>query len=104
MDLEKLLAGQLPRPVSITSGDTIYVPPGGYFFVSGQVARPGRYRLERGMTVEKAVVIAGGFTRFASESRLRVKRVVAGQQGEFQAKPDDHLEVEDVLIVPESIF
>ena len=104
VDLEKLLAGQLPRPVSITSGDTIYVPPGGYFFISGQVARPGRYRLERGMTVEKAVTLAGGFTRFASQSRLRVKRVVAGQQGEFQAQPDDHLEVEDVIIVPESIF
>jgi polysaccharide export outer membrane protein len=104
VDLEKLLAGQLPRSVSIASGDTIYVPPGGYFFVSGQVAHPGRYRLERGMTVEKAVVLAGGFTRFASQNRLRVKRVVAGQQGEFQAQPDDHLAVEDVLIVPESIF
>jgi polysaccharide export outer membrane protein len=104
IDLEKLLAGQLTRPVSIASGDTVYVPPGGYFFVSGQVARPGRYRLERGMTVEKAVVIAGGFTRFASQNRLRVKRVVAGQQEEFQAQPDDYLEVEDVLIVPASIF
>ena len=104
VDLEKLLAGQLPQPVSIASGDTIYVPPGGYFFVSGQVARPGRYRLERGMTVEKAVTLAGGFTRFASQNRLRVKRVVAGQQGEFQAQPNDPLEVEDVLIVPESIF
>jgi polysaccharide export outer membrane protein len=104
VDLEKLLAGQLPRPVSIASGDTIYVPPGGYFFVSGQVARPGRYRLERGMTVEKAVTLAGGFTRFASQNRLRVKRVIDGKQEEFQAQPDDYLAVEDVLIVPESIF
>jgi polysaccharide export outer membrane protein len=104
LDLEKLLAGQLPRSISIASGDTIYVPPGGYFFVSGQVARPGRYRLERGMTVEKAVVLAGGFTKFAGQSRLRVKRVIAGQHEEFQAQPDDRLAVEDVLIVPESIF
>jgi polysaccharide export outer membrane protein len=104
IDLEKLLAGQLPQTVSIASGDTIYVPLGGYFFISGQVVRPGRYRLERDMTVEKAVTLAGGFTRFASQNRLRVKRVVAGQQGEFQAQPNDHLAVEDVLIVPESIF
>jgi polysaccharide export outer membrane protein len=104
IDLEKLLAGQLPHPISMASGDTIYVPPGGYFFVSGQVVHPGRYRLERGMTVEKAVVLAGGFTRFAGQNRLRVKRIIAGQREEFQAQPDDHLAAEDVLFVPESIF
>lgn len=72
--------------------------------MTGEVVRPGRYRLERGMTVEKAVVLAGGFSRFASESRMRVKRLVAGQAKEFQARLDDRLQAEDVLIVPESIF
>jgi polysaccharide export outer membrane protein len=104
IDLDRLFAGQLPQPIRLASGDTIYVPQAGYFFVSGQVNRPGRYRLERGMTVEQAVVLAGGFTRFAAESRLRIKRVVAGQPGEFQAQPDDRLQADDVLIVPESIL
>ena len=90
--------------VEFYRGDTIYVPPAGYFFISGQVARPGRYRLERGMTVEQAITLAGGFNKFAGENRLRVKRVVAGQPGEFQAQLDDRLEADDVLIVPESIF
>ena len=104
IDLDKLLVGQLPQPIRLASGDTIYVPQAGYFFISGQVTRPGRYRLERGMTVEQAVALAGGFTRFASESRLRIKRVVAGQLGEFQAQPDDRLAADDVLVVPESVF
>jgi polysaccharide biosynthesis/export protein len=104
IDLDKLFAGQLPQPIHLASGDTIYVPRVGYFFISGQVARPGRYRLERGMTVEQAIVLAGGFTKFAGENRLRIKRVVAGQAGEFQAQPDDRLEADDVLIVPESVF
>ena len=58
--------------VEFYRGDTIYVPPAGYFFISGQVARPGRYRLERGMTVEQAITLASGFnkcTRSAYENR-----------------------------------
>jgi polysaccharide export outer membrane protein len=104
IDLDKLFAGQLPQPIRLASGDTIYVPQAGYFFISGEVTRPGRYRLERGMTVQQAIALAGGFTRFAGENRLRIKRVVAGQLGEFQAQPDDRLEADDVLIVPESAF
>jgi polysaccharide biosynthesis/export protein len=104
IDLDKLFAGQLPQPLHIASGDTIYVPLGGYVFVSGQVVRPGRYRLERSLTVHKAITLAGGFTQFAAEKNLRVKRAVAGKAREFQAHLDDHLQAEDVLIIPESIF
>ena len=104
IDMDKLFAGQLPQPIRLASGDTIYVPQVGYFFISGQVMRPGRYRLERGITVQQAITLAGGFTKFAGENRLRIKRVVAGQPGEFQAQLDDRLESDDVLIVPESIF
>jgi protein involved in polysaccharide export with SLBB domain len=56
------------------------------------------------MTVHKAITLAGGFSKFADRKRFRVKRVVAGQAGEFQAQLDDRLQAEDVLIIPESIF
>jgi polysaccharide biosynthesis/export protein len=104
IDLDKLFAGQLPQPLRIASGDTIYVPLVGYVFVSGEVLRPGRYRLERGLTVHKVITLAGGFSKFAAEKRLRVKRTVDGESREFQAHLDDHLQAEDVLIIPESTF
>ena len=104
IDLDKLFAGQFPQPLRIASGDTIYVPLVGYVFVYGQVASPGRYRLERGLTVHKAITLAGGFSKFAAEKRPRVKRAVDGASREFQAHLDDHLQAEDVLIIPESTF
>ena len=104
VDLEQLFAGQVTQPIRVLSGDTLYVPPGAHIFVSGQVERPGRYRLERNTTILKAITLAGGFTRFAAQNRLRVKRIVDGEPREFRAQPDDYLQADDILIVPESIF
>jgi polysaccharide export outer membrane protein len=104
VELDKLLSGEGLKPISITIGDTIYVPAAGRFFVSGQVERPGQYRLERGTTVQRAITLAGGFGRFAAKTRLRVKRIIAGKPQEFQAQLDDPLQTEDIVIVPESVF
>jgi polysaccharide export outer membrane protein len=104
IDLDRLVAGELSQPITIASGDTIYVPPATYFFVYGQVQDPGRYRLERHTTVIQAIAIAGGFTQFARKKSLRVRRVIDGKSQEFQAQPHDRLQAEDVLIVPESIL
>jgi polysaccharide export outer membrane protein len=104
VDLEQLLAGQVTKPIPVQGGDTIYVPPAAYFYVSGEVQKPGRYRLERNTTVAKALIMAGGASRFAAQSRLQVRRIVAGQPQDFRATMADLLQAEDVLIVPESVF
>jgi len=104
VELDKLLAGERLKPIGIASGDTIYIPAAGYFLVSGQVERPGQYRLERGTTVQRAITLAGGFTKFAAKTRLRVKRIIAGEPREFQTQLDDRLQAEDIVIVPESFF
>ena len=103
IDLEKLVAGQAVQSIGIESGDTIYVPSA-FFFVSGEVLRPGRYSLERHTTVHKAIVLAGGFTKFAGKKRLSVKRIIDGEPREFQVSMDDFLQAEDVLIIPQSLF
>lgn len=104
VELDKLLAGEGLKPIGIASGDTIYVPVAGHFFATGQVQRPGQYRLERGTTVQRAITLAGGFTNFAAKSRLRVKRIIAGEPREFRAQLDDRLQADDIVIVPESLF
>jgi polysaccharide export outer membrane protein len=104
IDLERLLAGEVPQPVHISDGDTIYVPRVGFYYVNGEVNRPGRYRLERDTTVAKALTVAGGLTRFATKTRLKVQRMVAGERQEFYARDTDLLQAEDVLIVPQSVF
>ena len=40
------------------------------FFVRGEVSSPGEYAFKPGLTVEKAVSLAGGFTSRASKSKF----------------------------------
>jgi polysaccharide export outer membrane protein len=104
VDLEQLMAGELLRPIQVLSGDTIYLPRAAFYYISGEVSRPGRYRLERDTTVAKALTVAGGPTRFAAKSRLTVQRSIKGERKEFRAEPNDILHSEDMLVIPQSVF
>ncbi len=44
------------------------------FFILGEVIKPGSYSYVAGLTVARAVAIAGGYTRRASTSRIKLKR------------------------------
>jgi polysaccharide export outer membrane protein len=44
------------------------------FFVNGEVKNPGNYPYQPGLTVQKAVSIAGGFTERASQSSITLLR------------------------------
>ena len=104
IDLEKLLSGEIRPAIQVQNGDTIHVPPGAFVYVTGEVERPGRYPLRRNTTVDRAVILAGGFTKFAARKRIRVRRMVNGEQKEYRARTSDELQNEDVIIVPESIL
>src|SRR2546427_9272331 len=76
--------------------------------VIGEVTRPGRYELKSWATVLDVLAIAGGFTQFASRSRIVIlhpegatmKRIpfnynkVAGEQENF------YLRNGDIVLVP----
>ena len=104
IDLQKLLSGEIRPTMQLQNGDTIHVPPGAFVYVTGEVQRPGRYPLARNTTVDRAVILAGGFTKFAAKKRIRVRRMVNGEQKEYWARSSDELQNEDVVIVPESIL
>jgi len=104
IDLEKLLSGEIRSPIRLQNGDTIHVPLGAFVYVTGAVEKPGRYSLTRNTTVDRAIILAGGFTEFAAKKRLRVRRIVNGEQKEYHARTSDELQNEDVIIVPESLL
>ncbi|ETW96898.1 MAG: hypothetical protein ETSY1_24730 [Candidatus Entotheonella factor] len=104
IDLERLLSGEIRPPIRVQNGDTIHVPQGAFVYVTGEVQKPGRYPLKRNTTVDRAIILAGGFTKFASKKRIRVRRIVNGEQKEYRARSSDELQNEDVIIVPESIL
>ncbi len=104
VSLEQLMAGGVPQRITLQDGDVIYVPAAAFVYLTGEIQRPGRYRLEKDTTIQKAVTLAGGFTKFAATKIMIVQRMVDGKRLEFQAGPNDLLQAEDVVVVRPSLF
>ena len=77
-------------------------------FVLGEVAKPGQYAYQPGMTVLTSVAIAGGFTYRAVQDRFSVVRQTGGTGieavSEGRAARDTLLSPSDVITVHERIF
>ena len=104
VSLEQLMAGGVPQRITLQDGDVVFVPIAAFVYVTGEIQRPGRYRLEKDTTIQKAVTLAGGFTKFAATKSMTVQRMVDGKRLDFQAGPDDLLQAEDVVVVRPSLF
>jgi protein involved in polysaccharide export with SLBB domain len=74
------------------------------FFIMGEVVKPGSYAYVAGLTVAQAVAIAGGYTRRASTSRIKVKRFGSPSGSEESVTEDSTINPGDVVRVPERYF
>lgn len=73
------------------------------FFILGEVARPGQYEYQAGMTVIQAVTIAGGFSYRANQAGVTIKRGGSGAKG-VRVGADTQVLPGDVIEVPERFF
>lgn len=103
LSLREVRSGNPEQDFQIDAGDTIYIPKAAQVYVTGFVARPGAVRFEEGMTVYKAVSLAGGVTERGS-SKAKVVRIVDGKRKELKVKPTDLLLPEDTIVVSERFF
>jgi polysaccharide export outer membrane protein len=117
VDLEDLLKkGNQISNIFLADKDVLYVPTAEYFYIIGQVNRPGSYAIpDREITLVEAIGMAGGFTRIASRNKTRIIRVEDGIEKIIQVKVDAITEAgkkiqdvviqpNDVIVVPESFF
>ena len=74
------------------------------FFVTGQVEKPGGYPHVPGLTVRKAITLAGGFKERASREKLNVIRDDDPKKASQRVPIDAPLFPGDVLTVEESFF
>ena len=76
------------------------------FYINGEVARPGSYPYEPGLTLRKAVSIAGGFTERANQNRLTVYGEGVSQDVEPSVVEslDTTLSPGDIVTVGERFF
>lgn len=74
-----ILTGEEGRDVVLEAGDVLSVSAKRLYFVTGEVARPGRYEISRGMTLMQAISQAGGLAKFASQA-IELHREVDGEK------------------------
>jgi polysaccharide export outer membrane protein len=91
--------------IVVMGGDIIYVHRAPMYYIYGEVQRPGSFRIERGMTLQQALVLAGGLNARGMEYWIRLHRRDAS--GEVvKSSPDlfDPIKPNDVIYVRESFF
>lgn len=82
INLEQMLAnGRDELNIPLQSGDVVHVPKAGSFFVGGAVLKPGAYLLKgRDVTVDQAIIEAGGVTKVADFEGVKIFREDKGQK------------------------
>jgi len=111
-DTSSLLKGEVGREIILQQGDVISVSAKEQFFITGEVAKPGKYDLTPGMTLMQAISHAGGQGKFASQT-VEVHRGRDGDKEIFtfdvshirKGKTSDPvIEAGDVLIIRRRFF
>ena len=95
----RLLDGYLKKPeVSVS------VLEYRQFYVHGEVKKPGGYPYTSDLTVEKAIVLAGGLTERASKGKITILRENSPSETPVTAGLNVTVNPSDVITVGESFF
>lgn len=104
VNLKDALGGDRKDNIPIRDGDSIIVPKMPFFYVMGEVQKPGQYNLERGTTVLMGISTGGGLTPKAAPNRTKIVREVEGKKTEIKVNMETLVQAGDTIIVPESFF
>jgi len=74
------------------------------FYVNGEVKKPGEYPYEKGLTVHKAITMAGGFTDKASTKRVKVLRRNNSDERTLEIALDAPVLPQDIIVVRQRFF
>ncbi len=83
--------------------DLIVVAAAQRFYVNGEVRKPGDYGYERGLTLHKAITMAGGFTEKASK-QPKVLRMVDGEERALELALDAPVLPDDIIVIAQRFF
>jgi polysaccharide export outer membrane protein len=101
--LERLIRDGLQGPYLVDPKVSVSIHQYRQFYIMGQVNRPGSYPYAPGLTVRRAVSIAGGFTDIAARRRLLLMPE-DNPDLELRVKPTDAVGPGDTVLVKETLF
>jgi|KBSSwiStaDraftv2_1062776.scaffolds.fasta_scaffold03715_9 polysaccharide export outer membrane protein len=104
-DIEQSIAALLKeRNLAIDPRVSVQLTKYRPFYIAGEVQKPGQYPYVPGLTVEKAVSMAGGYTFRARQNSATVTRKEGGRTIRGRAEADTALMPDDNIVVPEAWF
>ena len=107
-ELEQELIKQLKGPYLVDPSVSVSIMEYRPFYVTGEVKKPGSYPFHPGLTIDRAISIAGGFTERASKGRIFVVHDRTGVEGggiqKERTKLADVVRPGDVITVEQGFF
>lgn len=74
------------------------------FYINGEVKKPGGYSYRDGLTVHKAVTLAGGFTERAAKGSITLIHEKEPKKSSKRVKLTEHIRPGDIITIKESFF
>ncbi len=74
------------------------------FFISGEVRRAGAYQFQPGLTLDKAVALAGGFTDRANKQSASVKRTMGDDEAVLEVELGSTIVPGDIITINARFF
>lgn len=102
--LEELITRQLKGPYLVNPEVTVSILEYRKFFVNGEVEQPGGFPFSPGLTVRKAISLAGGFKERANRKSINVVRESDLQMVPRPIELGDQLMPGDIITVERSFF
>ena len=102
--LQKMVTRRLKDGYLKSPSVTVSIDRYRLYFIKGEVNSPGGYNFVHGLTVEKAVALAGGFSERASEKDITLVRETRPDRPMESVPPTTAIRPGDVITVGESFF
>lgn len=103
-ELERAIANGLRNGYLVNPQVSVDIEQYRPFFIYGQVMKPGAYSFEPGLSVRKAVAMAGGFTERASADKIFIVREGDPTETSRHIELGGAVNPGDTLKVEESFF
>lgn len=101
-ELENTVASKLKEGYLLNPRVTVTILEYRQFFINGEVQRPGGYAFMPGLTVNKAISLAGGFSKVASHTAISIIR--DHEERVLPADLNTLVKPGDIITVKESFF
>jgi len=103
-EIEQMLTESLKGDYLVDPRVSVSVLTYREFFISGEVQKPGGYPFQPGLTLRRAVALAGGLTERASEGRITIIRDPDASRTPEKATLDTVVMPGDTITIDQGFF